>query len=348
MALRTKTRNDLINFVNAIQTSYGKNEVSSKEVTEFHKSNPHIYYPESAFWEACHSVDKRATFELHRLEAFLQADSGSGATFQAATSNQIAQVIEETFETEEEISTRIASRFHVIDLMAQAAFEGNCRSLIVAGSAGVGKSYGIMKIAKAQSEERCSIIRGRVTSKGIFKALYKHRHEGHVVVFDDADGCFENESTMNLLKAACDSSDERFISMENGVIVYDEDGDAIPSTFEFNGSVIFISNMNMHELSEKSGPMAQHFKAMISRSHYISLVLKNARESVIHIKNVVSKGLLGDAFRPSEVETIVDYIEENKDQLNELSLRMVKKIADLFLMSDEWRMMANATCKKNF
>lgn len=346
MALRATTRNALINFVNAIGEAYGKSVLTTKEVDAFRAANPQIAYPESAFWEACHSKTIRASYELNMLESFLQADGG--APFQTASQDQIAKVIEETFETDEEISNRISTRFAVIDMMAQAAFDGKCRSLIVAGSAGVGKSFGIMKIAKAQSEERCSIIRGRVTSKGIFKSLYKHRHEGHVVVFDDADGCFENESTMNLLKAACDSSDERFISMENGVIVYDDEGDAIPSTFEFNGSVIFISNLNMHDLAEKSGPMAAHFKAMISRSHYISLVLKNARESVIHIKNVVSKGLLGDEFRPCEVETIVDYIEENADQLNELSLRMVKKIGDLFLMSDDWKMMAEATCKKHF
>lgn len=345
MALRTSTRNNLINFVNAIGTSYGKTLISSKEVADFVKANPLVQYPEAAFWDACHSTTMRATFDLDLLGAFLEADGGIGFAPTPVTS-AVVQTLPQ--ETDEEISQRISNKLYVIHQMAQAAFDGKCRSLIVAGSAGVGKSFGIMKIAKQQSEESCSIIRGRVTSKGIFKSLYKHRFAGHVVVFDDADGCFESESTMNLLKAACDSSDERYISMENGVVVYDEEGDAIPSTFQFEGSVIFISNLNMHEMAEKSGPMAQHFKAMISRSHYISLILKNARESVIHIKNVVSQGLLGDGFLNYEVEAIVSYIEENAEQLNELSLRMVKKVADLFQMSDDWKMMADATCKKQF
>jgi hypothetical protein len=42
---------------------------------------------------------------------------------------------------------------------------------------------------------------------------------------------------------------------------------------------------------------------------------------------------------------IVNFMEDNKNKLREVSLRMVTKLADLFKMSpDRWRALAENTC----
>jgi hypothetical protein len=44
---------------------------------------------------------------------------------------------------------------------------------------------------------------------------------------------------------------------------------------------------------------------------------------------------------------LFDYINENRDNMRELSLRMVCKLADLMQMSsDGWKELAKVTCQK--
>jgi hypothetical protein len=51
-------------------------------------------------------------------------------------------------------------------------------------------------------------------------------------------------------------------------------------------------------------------------------------------------------FTPEEESKLLGFIEGNKDKLNEVSLRMINKIADLVKMSPDWEKIARATCMK--
>jgi len=45
---------------------------------------------------------------------------------------------------------------------------------------------------------------------------------------------------------------------------------------------------------------------------------------------------------------VIDFIDENKDKLREMSLRMALKIADLVKISrTNWQALARTTCMKN-
>jgi len=46
------------------------------------------------------------------------------------------------------------------------------------------------------------------------------------------------------------------------------------------------------------------------------------------------------------MEEQLEFIEHNQDNLNELSLRMALKIADLKQISQKWRALAESTCMK--
>jgi hypothetical protein len=69
---------------------------------------------------------------------------------------------------------------------------------------------------------------------------------------------------------------------------------------------------------------------------------------MLRIKQIVAEGML-QRFEFEEVEkaTIVEFIDENKDKLRELSLRMVLKIADLKKsFPSSWMSMAKTTCMR--
>jgi len=53
-------------------------------------------------------------------------------------------------------------------------------------------------------------------------------------------------------------------------------------------------------------------------------------------------------FSIEEEDELMNYMEENKEHLREISLRMVKKVADLKKMNgNRWKRYAEMTCMKN-
>jgi hypothetical protein len=70
---------------------------------------------------------------------------------------------------------------------------------------------------------------------------------------------------------------------------------------------------------------------------------------VVRIKQVVAMGMLRDkGLNDIDAFTIVDFVEKNMDNLRELSLRMVIKLATLMKMdSMNWQKLAKQTCFRN-
>jgi len=89
--------------------------------------------------------------------------------------------------------------------------------------------------------------------------------------------------------------------------------------------------------------------ALESRCHYIDLQMDTQREKILRIKQVVTSGGMLEryAFEQSVQDEVVDFVVDNKDNLRELSLRMVLKIADLRKgFPKTWKAMARTTCMK--
>lgn len=254
-------------------------------------------------------------------------------------------------ETESQIMERLEKRFSAMDLMTSATCFGANRSLIISGPAGLGKSYGVMKTLE-EAERRNLVpivVKGYIRPTGLYKLLYENRFKKCIVVFDDADSIFSDDVCLNLLKAACDMTETRRLSWLTETKMEDEDGDRLPRSFEFEGSIIFITNYDFDELIAKGNKLAPHFEALISRSHYLDLAMKTKKDYIVRIKQVVfGKGMLTrEGFSDTEAREIVSFIEDNMDRLRELSLRMVVKVAGLFRMDrSSWKDLAAVTCMR--
>ena len=271
--------------------------------------------------------------------------------------NKMAKVMQtepldvETDETDEEIAQKLTDRFEILEMLTEASLNGICRSLIVSGPAGLGKSYTVETALRAWDPEevRHTIIRGTVTKTGLFRTLYEYRFEGNVIVFDDSDRIFFDDDSLNMMKAVCDTTDRRRVSYMGDYKVYsDKEATVVPATFDFEGTIIFISNLDFDGMSGSDNKIAPHLQAMVSRSQYIDLAMKTRRDYLIRIRQVVEQGLLEKhGLSKKEADDTMRFVEDNFDKLREMSLRIALKIGDLRRMSEEkWEKMARVTCLK--
>lgn len=251
-------------------------------------------------------------------------------------------------ETDAEIEQRIADRFDILDVLTESCVVGNSRALIVSGPAGLGKSYTVEKRLTEwdPNELQHTIVKGYVRATGLVKLLYQYRHPSNVIVFDDADAIFFDDVSLNLLKAVCDTTERRRVSwLSEGKLVDDESAELIPRSFDFEGTIIFITNYDFDAMIDKGHKLAPHLQAMVSRAHYIDLSLKSRRDFLVRIRQVIKQGLLGGLTHDARVD-VITFIEKNHDQLRELSLRMALKLGALRKQGGDWERIARVTCCK--
>ena len=255
-------------------------------------------------------------------------------------------------ETDTSIEKRLRERKEVLRLLTTAALSGDAQAAIISGPPGLGKSYEIERILKNFDPNGVNTrqIKGYVRATGLYKMLYAHRTPGQVLVFDDADSVFFDETALNLLKAACDTTETRRISwMSEATFIDEETGDVIPSSFEFGGVVLFLTNIDFDAYIAKGHKLAPHLEAMISRAHYVDLDMKSRRDYLVAIRMTIKEGLLDNQNLTAAQKTdVIDFIEQNYEKVRELSLRMAIKIANIRKMKcGDWKSVARITCLKS-
>jgi hypothetical protein len=256
-------------------------------------------------------------------------------------------------ESDEEAIARIRERFEILHEMTKAATNGDIRAMIVSGPPGVGKSFGVeQEIEKATLLDqiagkrlRAEVVKGSATPIGLYQTLYKYSDANCVLVFDDCDSILLDDVSLNLLKGALDSGKKRKISWLAESSTLRREG--IPDSFNFNGSVIFITNLKFDGM--KSQKLRDHLDALQSRCHYLDLTLDTMRDKMLRIRQIAADGeLFADYdFEKSAQDEIIDFMDTNKNKLREMSLRMALKIADLRKsFPNNWTAMARTTCMK--
>jgi len=256
-------------------------------------------------------------------------------------------------ETDTEIYQRLGERFEILDQMTKAVKDGQIRAMIVSGPPGVGKSFGVEKVLLkselfnilAEKKPKFEVVKGAMSSIGLYAKLYEFSAEGNVVVFDDCDSILMEDLSLNILKGALDSGSRRFISWNTDSRILRSEG--IPDRFEFKGAAIFITNIKFEHVRSKK--LRDHLDALESRCHYIDLQMDTSREKILRIKQVVKQGQMLERyeFQPCVEDELIEFVEQNQDRLRELSLRMVLKIADLRKgFPNNWTAMVKTTCMK--
>jgi len=247
-------------------------------------------------------------------------------------------------ETEEQILARLQSRFTIMRKMVKAATAQDINSVIISGPPGLGKSFETYDELRKSGKDY-KIVRGRLSAVGLFVALYYSKSSGSVLVMDDVD-VFGDEKTLDILKAATDTTGSHEISWGTQYEITGDDGEILPRSFTFEGSVVFITNNDFRGMVNSGSKISKHLEALMSRSHYIDLGMKNKMDFMVRIRDVVVNHKMLNMV-DSDRDDILDFIEEHKERFDELSLRMVAKLAGLRSFDADWKNTAKVTLMKN-
>ena len=258
-------------------------------------------------------------------------------------------------ETDQQIMDRLRDRFEILDDMTRAVKGGRVKAMIVTGPPGVGKSFGVEKVlskhdvfatvADDAKLKKYEVVKGAMSAIGLYSKLYHFADKKNVLVFDDCDSILLDDLSLNILKAALDSSKKRTISWNTDSSLLRREG--VPDSFEFKGGAIFITNIKFDHV--KSKKLRDHLEALESRCHYLDLTIDTTREKLLRIEQVVTECGMLDDYELEDLHKleVVDFVKTNSDRVRELSLRTVLKIADLRVsFPDKWRAVADMTCMR--
>lgn len=274
----------------------------------------------------------------------------------------------ESQETDEQVRERIVERFSILQALTNDIARGHIKGLVVSGASGVGKSFEVEAALNRDSlmdkisfnadatdqdrrrmtrdgrfKARYNIIKGYSTAPALYTTLYEYSESKETLVFDDCDAVLGDETSLNILKAALDTSGKRIISWRS----QSRNGSDAPDQFEFKGSVIFITNINFEKIVEKgTARLAPHLEAIMSRCLYLDLTIDTVREKLIRIDHVARDlRMLETQFKlePSQVDEVLAWTHKHARRFRELSLRKVGQLASLRQGNHNWERVAEVT-----
>jgi hypothetical protein len=238
----------------------------------------------------------------------------------------------------------INERFGFVGDMVTMLCKGAQPSVIITGPGGLGKSYTVTKTLEANGFKDMSIldesfevgtktaknkfvvVKGYSTPKGLYRLLYENK-DG-VIVFDDCDSVLKDPVSLNLLKGALDSYSRRIISWRADI--KDED---LPTTFEFKGRVVFISNLASSQIDQ----------AIITRSMAVDLSM-TTQQKVERMRFILQSGEFMPTTNKQFKDDAIALIEELQDKVKELSLRTLIQVTKIRANAGaNWRNLAEYT-----
>ncbi len=223
----------------------------------------------------------------------------------------------------------INERFGFVSDMVAMLASGAQASVVVTGPGGLGKSFTVTKALAdcglqdvslledfdvgtiLKTAKTFRVIKGYSTPKGLYRTLYENK-DG-VIVFDDCDSVLKDPTSLNLLKGALDSYSRRIISWRADI--RDED---LPTSFEFKGRVIFISNLSSSNIDQ----------AIITRSMAVDLSMTN-KQKIERMQHLLSSGEFMPEFDKTIKADAMGLIERLQDSVKELSLRTLIQVTKI-------------------
>ena len=235
----------------------------------------------------------------------------------------------------------LIKRFGMLDKLTRGCISNDIRSMIVVGAPGVGKTFTVESILENTPDLKYEIVKGGLSAVELYKMGYRNRRPGSVVIIDDADSIFSDEEGLSILKAMCDSSSTRRVSWLKDSSTLREDD--VPQTYDFQGSFIFISNIDFQRYIDTGGnKYVVHFEALMSRSLYLDLRVHDRQAISLWVEHVATHGKMFAKENVSEAvgRDILAFLKKNRDDLREYSLRTAVKLCGLAKSHDDWKDMA--------
>ena len=242
--------------------------------------------------------------------------------------------------TEKQNRYNINERFGFVEKLVTMVANNVQPSAVITGEGGLGKTYTVTKTLEANgykdisdladfqvgaviNTRKCfTMIKGFSTAKGLYRTLFENNKS--VIVFDDCDAVLKDPIALNILKSALDSYGKRIISWNA-----DMRDDDLPRSFNFEGRVIFISNMEQDRIDQ----------AIRSRSMMIDLSM--TKDQKIDRMEFIAKSeeFLPEYDAKSKADALA-LIREIKDECKEISLRTLISVTKVRASNKDWKDLA--------
>lgn len=257
-------------------------------------------------------------------------------------------------------------------------------ALIVTGSTGTGKTQkvtdflktkGLVSSDKSGEDPDYMVIKGgNVSAFALYDNLFQFRDSGKLILIDDADSAFSDDTKNNILKAALDSYEDRYISWEtknpsifkvNGKTPIAEGSEAwneqieegnLPNRFKYNGQIIIISNTPIYEFNAavrgrsvciditiKSTDMVNRIETMIkSGTTFAGADKASMQRALDFMKTLPGLKKSSGEFWPGTNKSMDEYVpvKEDSDEINFRTYLNVLKFSSLGFSEDTWKRLA--------
>lgn len=250
------------------------------------------------------------------------------------------------------IVQNVIERYNTVEIMTSMFVTNENavgRGLLVSGNAGMGKTHFVqLAFAKTGTESRVQYVKGSsMSAASLYVMLYMNKEKGDVLVLDDVDiihkGASEVATILDMLKGATEpTSGARNIgwmrAAPNPLMIANN----VPSEFDFQGAVIWITNDAIEDMRKKT---KGHWSAISSRFTQIEAWFEDHEKIAYTMHLIQEMDILGKnctvkegGFPNDVVEDTLDYLNMNYRNLKDITPRMAIKIADIREMyPDNWK-----------
>ena len=241
---------------------------------------------------------------------------------------------------EKQARFNINERFSFVEKLVTMVANDIQPSAVITGEGGLGKTYTVTKTLEANgykdisdladfqvgaviNTRKCfTMVKGYSTAKGLYRTLFENNKS--VIVFDDCDAVLKDPVALNLLKGALDSYGKRIISWNA-----DMRDDDLPRSFNFEGRVIFISNMDQDRIDQ----------AIRSRSMMIDLTM-NLDQKIERMGFIAeSDEFLPEYDKVCKTDALA-LIKEIGKEAKEVSLRTLISVTKIRASNKDWKDLA--------
>lgn len=234
----------------------------------------------------------------------------------------------------------INTRFGFVEKLVTMVASGVQPSAVITGEGGLGKTYTVTKTLESHgykdisdladfevgaviNTRKCfTFVKGYSTAKGLYRTLFENNKS--IIVFDDCDAVLKDPVALNLLKGALDSYGKRIISWNA-----DMRDDDLPKSFNFEGRVIFISNMSQDKIDQ----------AIRSRSMMIDLSM-TTNQKIDRMEHISKLDEFLPEYDASVKSDALALIRAIKDDVKEISLRTLIAVAKVRASNKDWKDLA--------
>lgn len=174
----------------------------------------------------------------------------------------------------------VDQKFTMMEKLLKMTIRGSSKGMLITGRGGIGKTHTVLKtlermgktdymkvraeagITEIMEDDDDSdieakvealanlgasgdyvVFKGYASPAAIYRLLYEHKHR--IVVFDDCDSILKKDDSLNVLKSALDTYEDRWVSWNTNAAAPD-----LPPCFKFEGQVIIICNMDMQAIDD--------------------------------------------------------------------------------------------------